>query len=98
MVKGESLVRIRTEESMVALPKSKVLVEVKLVLKTNSVAKTEVEMNNKIEITAQKRKDDEEEEEDMMEAIGEVCNDEKDQKLKKMWWEKPKKRKKRNRV
>lgn len=62
MVKGESLVRIRTEESMVALPKSKVLVEVKLVLKTNSVAETEVEMDNRIEVTAQKRKD----EEDMM--------------------------------
>lgn len=73
MVKGESLVRIRREESMVALPKSKVLVEVKLVLKTNSVAETEMEMEIRNEITAQKRVDGEEE--DMMEAIGEVCND-----------------------
>lgn len=55
MVKVESLVRIRTDESTVALPKSRVLVEVKFVLKMNSVAATEMEMEIRIEITAQNR-------------------------------------------
>ena len=64
MEKGVSLVRIRTEDSTVALPKSKVLVEVKLVLKTNSVAETEIEMEIRIEIAAQKKL--REEEEDMI--------------------------------
>ena len=64
MEKGVSLVRIRTEDSIVALPKSKVLVEVKLVLKTNSVAETEIEMEIRIEIAAQKKL--REEEEDMI--------------------------------
>lgn len=67
MEKGVSLVRIRTEDSTVALPKSKVLVEVKLVLKTNSVAETEMGMEIRIENTAQKKlREEEEEEEDMI--------------------------------
>lgn len=66
MEKGVSLVRIRTEDSIVALPKSKVLVEVKLVLKTNSVAVTEMEMEIRIENTAQKKLREEEKEEDMI--------------------------------
>lgn len=59
--------RMRTEDSTVALPNSRTSVEVKLVLKTNSVAETEMEMEIRIETTAQKRVSGEE---DMIERIG----------------------------